>query len=375
MSNFLNSIFKVPSTLRLISPLRYHNVIQAQNLFTTTSLGIDGYVQSRKKTKEQFGDLADKFRVKMTEFVDSPKNMIFTEDLKNMTHIAEPTDIELVLKMIKKFNTQKTEFRFGSFVFGPILMRMFHFLDAPKEALTCFLDPDNKGFFDQLMSFQILLDLLYTHQMYDEMFEVFEIIQKKQVNMTKYPKYVVVLMLAACYKLNTPKSFQYATQMWSEMISTGIQPVRRSTTFMAGLALNQHAPHIALESLSQQKPHYITIRNIKAMALADMDRIDDALPILRGVLEVDRPDQQGKHTFFEETLKRVKDGVARVNDKHLTNEFEKIEKALRDRNLVDQQTLDQLLTSDITLVINQNKQGMPRMPYNRRQNKHTSVIP
>lgn len=38
----------------------------------------------------------------MTEFVQDPKNMIFTEDLKNMIHLAEPSDLELIGDMIKK---------------------------------------------------------------------------------------------------------------------------------------------------------------------------------------------------------------------------------------------------------------------------------
>lgn len=38
----------------------------------------------------------------MNEFVGDEKNMIFTEDLKNMVHLAEPADLQLVLDMIKK---------------------------------------------------------------------------------------------------------------------------------------------------------------------------------------------------------------------------------------------------------------------------------
>lgn len=33
-----------------------------------------------------------------------------------------------------------------------------------------------------------------------------------------------------------------------------------------------------------------------------MGRADDALPVLRQVLEIDRPEQKDKHTFFEETV-------------------------------------------------------------------------
>lgn len=38
----------------------------------------------------------------MRDFISEPKHMIFTEDLKNMVHMAEPTDLDLVLNMIKK---------------------------------------------------------------------------------------------------------------------------------------------------------------------------------------------------------------------------------------------------------------------------------
>lgn len=45
--------------------------------------------------------------------------MIFTEDLKNMAHLVKTgEDLDLVEKMMKKFNSQNKELRFGNFVFG-----------------------------------------------------------------------------------------------------------------------------------------------------------------------------------------------------------------------------------------------------------------
>lgn len=77
-------------------------VLPVSQLYAPSALGIDGFLYSRKKVKEQFVNYSDKFKTKMTEFVEDPKSMIFTEDLKNMVHIAEPADLELCLKMIKK---------------------------------------------------------------------------------------------------------------------------------------------------------------------------------------------------------------------------------------------------------------------------------
>lgn len=76
--------------------------ISVNQLYSQTSLGIDNYLHARKRTKEQFANFTDKFRTKMTDFVADPKNMIFTEDLKNMVHIAEPSDVDLVTNMIRK---------------------------------------------------------------------------------------------------------------------------------------------------------------------------------------------------------------------------------------------------------------------------------
>ncbi|CAD0203173.1 unnamed protein product [Chrysodeixis includens] len=376
MSLFVNLLVRNSfSNLRLITPCRNFHVTQVKNLYSPTALGIDGYLQTRKKAKEQFQSFSDKFRSKMTEFVEDSKNMIFTEDLKNMVHLAEPTDLQLVLNMIKKFNSQNTEFRFGSFVFGPVVMRMFHFLDAPKEALECFHDKTNEGFFDQLVSYHILLDLLYSHEMYDEMYAVFEKAQQKQINMTKFPKYSVVLILAACYKQNTPQSLEYASKLWSDMTNSGTIPVRRACTYFAALALKQGAPHIALESISTQKQHYVTIRNIKAIALADIGRVSDTLPILRGVLQIDSPLQKDKHTFFAETIQRVKDAVEKFDNKDIKKEFNDIEKALKDRGLIENKALDQILNSEIAMPkptdmrLGQNVSQNKRMPFGLRQKK------
>ncbi|CAG9795765.1 unnamed protein product [Diatraea saccharalis] len=379
MSIFVNSMLKKSCSysLRTVVPSRSIYVTQVQQLYSQASLGIDGYLHTRKKIKEQFANFTDKFRTKMTEFVTDPKNMIFTEDLKNMIHLAEPTDLKLVTNMIKKFNSDNSEFRFGSFVFGPVVMRMYHFLDAPNEALKCFEDPNNSGFFDQLVSYQILMDLLYNHEMYEEIYRVFERIKERQINMTKFPKYPLVLVFASCYKQNTPQSLEYASKLWSEMTSVGTVPLRRTSTYFAALALKQGKPQIAIESISSLKQHYVTIRNIKVMGLADMDRVDDAFPVLRSVMEIDVPEQTHKHTFFEETISRVRQAVEKSKNQDVKKEFENIEKALRDRGLVDEQTLDQLLNSEITLTMKKEQpRGIPsqikRYPYSHRQRKNFS---
>lgn len=81
--------------------------------------------------------------------------------------------------------------------------------------------------------------------------------------------------------------------------------MRKGVTFFAALALAQNAPHIALEVLSTcHQQNYSTIRNLKAIALADIGRSEDAVPILRSVLEGSN-DSQYKNTFIKETVSIV----------------------------------------------------------------------
>lgn len=64
-----------------------------------------------------------------------------------------------------------------------------------------FKDTELSGFFDQLITYQILLDLLYENQKYEEILEAFKLIQDKQIEGMKYPKNVILLVYAALYKM------------------------------------------------------------------------------------------------------------------------------------------------------------------------------
>lgn len=90
-----------------------------RTLYSAEGLGVDKYIYSRERITAQFASSADKLKVKMEEYTKSPEHMIFTEDLKNMAHLVQSDeDIMLVENMIKKFNSQNKELRFGNFVFG-----------------------------------------------------------------------------------------------------------------------------------------------------------------------------------------------------------------------------------------------------------------
>lgn len=64
-----------------------------------------GYLQVRERVASQFSEMADRFRSKMKDFIaPNSTNMVFTEDLKHMIHLAEATedDLQLVENMMIK---------------------------------------------------------------------------------------------------------------------------------------------------------------------------------------------------------------------------------------------------------------------------------
>lgn len=71
------------------------------SLFDSASLGIDKYMETRKSLSQQFNQDSRDYKNKMNEFVNNDsKAMVFTDDLKNMVHLCEAEDVDLMGKMI-----------------------------------------------------------------------------------------------------------------------------------------------------------------------------------------------------------------------------------------------------------------------------------
>lgn len=75
-----------------------------RQLYAKSTLGIEGFVKQQEQVQRQMQNISLKFKEKMGEYCqDDTKNMIFTEDLKNMMHLATTKeDIEITIKMVYK---------------------------------------------------------------------------------------------------------------------------------------------------------------------------------------------------------------------------------------------------------------------------------
>lgn len=164
--------------------------------------------------------------------------------------------------------------------------------------------------FNQVTGYQILLDLLYENERYADVLRIYN--ELKQYGRLHKNKYIDVIILATYYRLvnwliahtsvchcfslgvdwfvvnfqqNTPDALKKAYDLWID-ISEGVNKVqfRKSRTFVAGLALKQNQPELALKILEGETT-YVTMRHIKLLAWAQLNQFDKVFDMFRNVLK------------------------------------------------------------------------------------------
>lgn len=86
-------------------------------------------------------------------------------------------------------------------------MRFFHSINQPNEMLALLRNPKTVSLFDQFMSYQIAMDLLLRNKMYNEVIEVFNIVQDRTIQGNKYPKNCLILAMAALFRMVSSSKF------------------------------------------------------------------------------------------------------------------------------------------------------------------------
>ncbi|KAI1296775.1 Pentatricopeptide repeat-containing protein 2, mitochondrial [Halotydeus destructor] len=332
----------------------------ARSLYSDSFVGLEFYRENKKKVEDQFGHMREKFFERMRQHItdDSVQSMVFTEDLKNVTFLItdSPEDLELLVTMLKKFNSQNRDLRFGSFVFGPVIMRSLYTFRKWEAALALLKDEKCNGFFDQISSYLIVMNLLYKEKQYSRVLELFDLFQDAGVFEQRFPRDLVVLALASCYHIGTPEAFEIANGIVKKARIAGSPISKRGVAFYAALCLKNSNPQLAMEALSltfplgPKKPinldpiaipHSIVIENLKPIALARMGRVEDSLLGLRAILNNDSPRRVSK--VLPEVVAEVKDAVAKSGQQELLQEFEHTEKMLSRAGLILNKTIDELL--------------------------------
>lgn len=332
-------------------------------IYTENTLGIINYNNARLNVQQQFASVETSFRQKMKEIIENENSIIFTEDLKVMLHLVkkESEDINLLLEMIRRFNSQNKELRFGTFVFGPVIMRTFYYLDEPDVAFNMFNDSQFQSLFDQTMSYTILLTLLLKHKKYSEMKQVYEVIKIRSVDILRFPTNAVIVLMAGCHEENTPESLQYALDNWKILSQRGIRHTRRVITYIANLALKQNSPEVALEILAgSQKPGYIDNRCLKVLAFCHLKRFVDIITMFRQTIER----KERKENYFSDVIETVEKVVINEEEGPLKHEILHLISLLKGEGLVETMTLQSHLLTPIDADINKRNNRTDRL-FNR----------
>lgn len=166
-------------------------------MFTPSSMGVDRHIYTRQKIKNNFLNVENEFRQKMKESIEK-NDKIFFDDLRHMTYLVEndSEDLELYLKMIKQFCGNNSRLLLNSPFNGAVPMRTFYVLNTPDVALKAFKDPDLKEFFNQIISIQLLLDMLYRAGRYQDCRDTYDFVKQNNY----YPQNALVIVYASCYK-------------------------------------------------------------------------------------------------------------------------------------------------------------------------------
>lgn len=102
---------------------------------------------------------------------------------------------------------------------------------------------------------------------------------------------------------NTADSFKYATELLDTWKAYDLHLPRKCATFYAGMALKQQQPNVATQILATvSRQNYVTVRNIKVLALAQMERYANVLAVLRNAFEITDSNLAYKHTYTADVV-------------------------------------------------------------------------
>ncbi|XP_011301226.1 pentatricopeptide repeat-containing protein 2, mitochondrial isoform X2 [Fopius arisanus] len=307
---------------------------RCRSLYTESALDLTDYKNSRKKMEESSGDL-QVFRQAVRIALKRESNSVTLADLRKILHIVEKNeeDLTLLKTMMEKWHAQGGHNE-EDYSLGPIIMRAFHYLNEPLIALDTLTNPQCKNLYDQPKSSAILVDLLYEHQMYKEVRDVYDFLRHKPVS-----KLVTSVVVLACYKENSPDSLQFALKMWKD-VQGNRAPLRRTIVTLAALALNQNEPQMALQFIDHcRNVATISARTAKVMALCDLNRIDHVLLDFRYALK------HNSH-YLGDVVWKFHDAAKRMNIDSKTDIF-RLFNSLRTRRSIQTQTLEEYISTPI----------------------------
>jgi len=325
--------------------------IFARFMFSPSWLGINGYRDKRLKIAyHQLGSSRDQLLSELEQQQQPPA----MEQLQQLLHIvtASEQDQTLLTRLLVRYNehskTATTTPYTYTYIFGPIVMRMYWHFGLADKAMEVFQSPDLVDLFAPLTCVVVLMDLLYEQERYTDVLTVFDTFQSRQDSL-RYPSDCVLLSMAACYQQNTPESCDYVRALWSAVESSHPHEIDRSAAALgAALLLKNGAPHEALVHLQQlehsDRHSYSILRDVEAMCLAELGRPAEAVQVLQKPLLMDQTDSN-RRGVVTDAIELVEAAVQKKHDAVLKANWEGVKKGLQSYKLLHLKSLHEVLST------------------------------
>jgi len=329
-------------------------------LYSAESLGLNHFKAQRnllahrlseKTTQETFVNRIQAFLSRTCN------NEVYTDDLKNLAHLSNGTqeEVEILVNMLLRYQEKQKELLGSGFHFGPLVMRLLHHTSKPEAAYKMLLSPELAQTFFHFKSYQIGMDLLFRNQMYQEMVEVFSVLERRFIKLKQknpsqqYPISCAVLYMAALYQLNTPESYREMLQVIEVAHRYGIGRMRRLLAYAAALAIRQDQPLTALRILSQtmQQKHFM-VRNVRTLALARIGNWEETFRLIQDCIDDQSKKNPGpKSTICSDVFEMVQKAVQQSGDVSVQRTFSHLGESCLRSKCIDSRVLDEVLNSPI----------------------------
>ncbi|XP_020490311.2 pentatricopeptide repeat-containing protein 2, mitochondrial isoform X2 [Labrus bergylta] len=265
--------------------------------------------------------------------------MILRDELKLLLHLCQSADDLVIAKdAIHRYHSENQNLLPEDFKFGPLFMRQCYELGMEDLAAATLTDKNLRGFFRDVTSFNIAIDMLFTKGSYEDALEVLRTMKSQGII---FNKDTMILACGTLYKLNTPESYRICSALLEEGQTKGNNLPRHAYCFAVALALRQNDIKKAQSLYSRiMNTDSRLSQNLKVVLRIMSGALMDAVSILSAAMLSRSPSFVKKPEFSQEVIDMMR---SQSEDGPLMMKVEQIVTRLEQANQVTQQTLDDML--------------------------------
>ncbi|XP_060559245.1 uncharacterized protein LOC132719492 isoform X2 [Ruditapes philippinarum] len=322
-------------------------------LFNAQTLDLDSFNLERMKEKKNSyhkkGQLLNRLGAQVNH-----GQYILTEDLAALLYLTEPDDdFDLVLKVVQRYQEfqEKAKLKIR-FPLGIKMLQMLYIVEKEDLALKWFLNDKNtvNPMCRSRKCFLIMMDMLFECGLYEEVVNL--ILTCENFLDKKYPE-LMLLALAALYKMNTKESFQQMLTLVSELSKDSVQLTDRCALMCCMLAYQQGEIEVMLEMIKlpiftvKQESFYTShIINVKILAYIRLGRIEEAVGMVESIFGMYK---NAFPVIFDDVINELTTQTKLAGNKLLDRKCAEITRSLKASGYAMKITTEQYLFNNISV--------------------------